>query len=266
MRFEEIVNAHYKNLNANDQYILRIVSADRKACVKLSINELAQRCNVSRTTILRFTQKLGFEGYSAFKAFLAFEGSEGAVAAVQEQDLVECLYDDMAALKQQVSREKLWPVCALLHRARRVFVYGTGATQKEIAKELQRIFMSLRKYLHIVDGEAELQSLLDDLQAEDVVLLISYSGANSFLKEIVQSLAIRAVPYISLTQCSENFLAQHARCALYVPITPVRIPTGPMGIYNSTVLFFIVADILMRRYVEYIGQQESSQQKDGENV
>ncbi|MDY4308061.1 hypothetical protein SNF32_15765 [Enterococcus mundtii] len=36
----------------------------------MSINELAKQCNVSRTTIMRFCQKLGFDGFSEFKYHL----------------------------------------------------------------------------------------------------------------------------------------------------------------------------------------------------
>ena len=56
MRFEEVANAHYKNLNENDRYILRRICADKEACRNLPIQGLADHCNVSRTTILRFAQ------------------------------------------------------------------------------------------------------------------------------------------------------------------------------------------------------------------
>ena len=157
MRFEEVANAHYKNLNENDRYILRRICADKEACRNLPIQGLADHCNVSRTTILRFAQKLGFEGYSAMKAFLAFEAQE--IPQEETRDMTACLYADMEALREQVAPERTAPVCRLMAAASRIFVYGTGATQKEIAKEMQRMFMSLHKYLNLIDGEAELQNL-----------------------------------------------------------------------------------------------------------
>ena len=255
MRFEEVANAHYKNLNENDRYILRRICADKEACRNLPIQGLADHCNVSRTTILRFAQKLGFEGYSAMKAFLAFEAQE--IPQEETRDMTACLYADMEALREQVAPERTAPVCRLMAAASRIFVYGTGATQKEIAKEMQRMFMSLHKYLNLIDGEAELQNLLADLQPQDMLLLISFSGENAFLQDMVQKLAIRGVPYISMTSLSENFLAQHAKLALYIPITPVKTLQGE---YYSTVLFFVAVDILMRRYIEY---DRDMKQKDG---
>jgi RpiR family glv operon transcriptional regulator len=255
MRFEEIANAHYHELNDNDRYILHIINQDRKGCQGRSINELAQRCHVSRTTILRFAQKLGFEGYSALKAFLSFE-DEHEVAVQGEADLAAGLYRDMETLKSQATTPQMAKICGMIDQAERIFVYGTGATQKELAKELQRIFMRIRKYVQTVDGEAEMDNLLADLRPGDLMVLISYSGMNVFLQGIIRQLAVKGVPYVSITKLSENLLAREAAAAVYVPVTPIQLASGE---YNSTALFFAAVDLIMRRYVEYMRRGRTQQ-------
>jgi RpiR family glv operon transcriptional regulator len=66
-------------------------------------------------------------------------------------------------------------------------------------------------------------------------------------------MAMRGVPYVSLTSLRENFLAQNTPYSLYVPITPLVMPSGQH--YNTTVLFFMAADVLMRRFAAYIAEQ-----------
>ena len=258
MRFEEIANAHYENLNENDRYILQQICADKPACRNLSIQALAARCNVSRTTILRFAQKLGFDGYSAMKAFLAFEAE--AVPQAETRDMTSCLYDDIGALQEEMRPAVTTPACALLAEAARIFVYGSGAAQKEIAKEMQRMFMTLHKYLHVIEGEAEFQSLLLDLHPGDAMVLISFSGENPFLQAMVQQLMLQGIPYVSFTRLTGNFLAQHAQTAIHIPITPVQTPYGA---YHTTVLFFVAVDILLRRYVEYGSNRKN---EDGKTI
>ncbi|MBP2632250.1 MAG: MurR/RpiR family transcriptional regulator [Firmicutes bacterium] len=251
MRLEEVVNKYYEHLNENDLYILKVIFADKKACVNLSINELAERCNVSRTTILRFAQKLGFSGYSEFKVFLSWQEDEEQTPA--EKNYVQCLYDDIDIIRKNMGTVAMEEICQILHDAKRVFVYGTGAAQKEIGKEMQRTFLILRKYLHVIEGETELENVMVDMDYDDVVIIISCSGNRSFLKDIVHTLQIHGVKYMSMTNLTNNFLAQNTKYNLYVPSTILKVPTGIL--YNSTALFFIVADILFREYIAYVEKQ-----------
>lgn len=54
MKLEELVNKYYANLNNTDLLIWKYIYNHKKACQNYSINELAEKCNVSRTTIMRF--------------------------------------------------------------------------------------------------------------------------------------------------------------------------------------------------------------------
>lgn len=73
MRLEELVNRHYDQLNSTDRMIWKYVYNNKNFCINCSINELAEKCNVSRTTIMRFAQKLSLSGYSELKLILKGE-------------------------------------------------------------------------------------------------------------------------------------------------------------------------------------------------
>ena len=73
MKLEELVNRNYQQLNDNDLYIWNYIIHHRKECERLSIDELALRCSVSRSTILRFSKRLGLKGYAEFKVFLRID-------------------------------------------------------------------------------------------------------------------------------------------------------------------------------------------------
>jgi len=88
-----------------------------------------------------------------------------------------------------------------------------------------------------------------------VVVIISYSGSKEFLKDIVHRLQMKQVAYVSLTNLSNNFLAQNTTYDLYIPSTPFNLPHG--GVFNSTVLLFLVVDLLFRCYVQQLAGLES---------
>ena len=71
--YQELINKHYNILNENDIYIWNYISNNKKECESLSIDNLAHKCNVSRTTILRFAQKISLKGYSELKLYLKLE-------------------------------------------------------------------------------------------------------------------------------------------------------------------------------------------------
>ena len=70
MKLEELINKHYDQLNANDFHIWNYISNNKHECQKMAIDQLAYKCNVSRTTILRFAQKISLKGYSELKLYL----------------------------------------------------------------------------------------------------------------------------------------------------------------------------------------------------
>ena len=76
MQLDELVNEHYRRLNENDLYIWNYISSHRKECEKLAIDQLAFRCNVSRTTILRFAQKISLKGYGELKVLLKMDNQK----------------------------------------------------------------------------------------------------------------------------------------------------------------------------------------------
>ena len=59
MQLNELVNLHFDDLNESDLYIWNYINNHREVCKKITIEDLGTKCNVSRTTILRFSKKLG---------------------------------------------------------------------------------------------------------------------------------------------------------------------------------------------------------------
>ena len=70
MQFDELVNSHRNNFSDTDMAIARYIFQHRKEVKRISIHNLAKDCAVSSTAIVRFSQKLGFDGFGELKAIL----------------------------------------------------------------------------------------------------------------------------------------------------------------------------------------------------
>ena len=67
---ENIYNNFYSKLTENEIYIFDYIMKHSQKVRKMSITELATILAVSKSTISRFTQKIGFSGYAEFKFYL----------------------------------------------------------------------------------------------------------------------------------------------------------------------------------------------------
>lgn len=250
INFNEIINKNYSKLNENDLYILKFISNNTKECTNLSINDLAEKCNVSRTTILRFTQKLGFKGYSEFKVFLRWEEEK---EDEEDKDYINEFYLDFEETKKHLKQRNLKEISELIYKAERVFIYGTGMTQTAVAKEMQRTFLVASKYFYVVEGEMELRTVVSDITEKDLLIIISLSGNREFLKEVTNGLKIRGIKYISMTKISDNMLARNASYNLYISTTTIAVDKGRY--HEATAFFFLLVDILFRQYLKYVKAQ-----------
>ncbi|MDU6791843.1 MAG: MurR/RpiR family transcriptional regulator, partial [Anaerococcus sp.] len=70
MKFEDLIKENKEKFTQTDLLIIDFIINNEDKKLDLSINDLAKKCLTSRTSILRFSKKLGFDGYSEFKYFL----------------------------------------------------------------------------------------------------------------------------------------------------------------------------------------------------
>lgn len=79
MRLEEIINRHKTELGTTDLLIWKYIYNHRAQVRHMSIHELARVCSVSSTTVVRFAQKLGMDGFGELKAVMKLEDTPSLV-------------------------------------------------------------------------------------------------------------------------------------------------------------------------------------------
>ncbi|KAA6447863.1 MurR/RpiR family transcriptional regulator [Bacillus swezeyi] len=254
MQLEELMNKHYKKLNENDFHILKYILNHQDNCYKLGINELAKKCNVSRTSILRLSQKLDFSGYSEFRVFLKWEAEK------QEEEREDCrsfesLMRDMESSIKYLKNTDMRNICKLIDEADRIFVYGSGTAQTSCAYELQRMFIAQHRYLTVIRDQIEFELMLPDLSTDDLIIIISLSGETPSLIPQAQTLSAKGIPFISLTNLKNNLLAQLTPYNLYA--TSQTVTVYPKTELTAFAPFFLVGEALFRSYVDYAEEKKT---------
>ncbi len=251
MRLEELMNQYSDRLSENDLYIWNYVEKHKKQCENMTIEQLASKCNVSRTTILRFTKKLSLKGFGEFKVHLKMENDDSRRETSKAVKVCMSYETMMRDMIQQDFR----PIIETIYHADRIFVYGTGMVQRTVAKEMKRLFYHGRKNFFDFNGGDEFRALLKELNNRDLLIMISVSGERESLLEFVQKAKIKNVPVISITERLKNPLAQLSDYNLYISTTAVEQNLSSVQ-YKSMTSYFILVEMLMLRYLEYLEEKE----------
>ena len=245
MRIYELVNENYKHLNKNDLYIWSYISNHIKECSNLSIEELAKRCNVSRTTILRFSKKLGLKGYSELKVILSMEKKVQPNSEIR-QDLI---FDVYRSYMDYLKAFDFTSVLAKVHKAKNLYVHSTGAVQDSVAEELKRSFLMVNKLFFDISSASEKDAFLGIITPKDLVFIISYSGESQSMIEFARQLKISNVSIVSITANKNNSLTHIADDCLYVDAGNVDNPLGAR--FESLVSYYILIDYMSVSYMQY---------------
>lgn len=247
MKLEELVDKYYVDLNANDLYIWKYISQHKWDCQNLSIQELAKRCNISHMTIIRFAQKLKLKGYSELKVYLRWEANEQVAF---DDKVIDDVSADYLKLIEYIKNQDFHRIFDMFDQADRIFIYGTGEIQKNVAKEFKRIFMYRQKIVHLIEGNDETAIISNFLTDKDVIILISLSGSSTLIKNFAHTLKQHGVNLISITRMEPNDLALIADENLYVTTRQYNTGRGS-DLYGSNTSFFILIELLFMKYLQY---------------
>lgn len=247
MKLEELINSNYKKLNENDIYILKYILQNKVECSNLGINELAKRCNVSKTTILRCIKKLEFEGYSEFKVYLKWRKND--LNNNSNNNIIEKLTTDINQTINYFKNRDFTEICKLIYNAEKIFVYGTGAPQRVVAQALKQTFFAVNKYLYVIEGEGEFEGLIDKITKKDIVIIISLSGNTVSLENSINQLSLKGIEYLSITKLINNNLSTKTPYNLYSTTSEFTLDNGKN--YETFSIFYILIEVLFRHYVNY---------------
>lgn len=251
MTFTELINKYYDNLNKNDLYICQYITTHKKECSKLTIDELAARCNVSRTTILRFSQKLSLNGYSELKVYLKMENEKNEV---DNADLLNEVCENYHKVIDDFKSRDYTNICRMIHDAKRVFVYGTGSMQMSVAREMQRKFLNAQKCIYQVEGTNGMNILLNMVESGDLVIVISLSGESEHVVSFVRNLKLKNIPVIAFTKLKSNALARMSDENLYVETSLINSEVNESC--ETSIPFFMIIEILMIKYMIFKNKLE----------
>ncbi len=255
MQLDEIINKHKQDLNATDMVIWKYIVMHRQTVRHISIHELARACSVSSTTIVRFAQKLGLDGFGELKAVLKMEEATGEV---YHEDVLKDLGNFYIQTGQKLMARNFDAASKLVHEANRIFTYASGYVQSNVVQELKRLFFYDNVLIYEIRGREEFNAIVQNVTKDDCFIFISFSGESPNVTDFAQQLQLRDIPLVSITKLHDNTLASLSTVNLYV--SPARFQLDKEGDgrppFQSMMPYFLLLEIWYVKYRMYLHQKE----------
>lgn len=252
MTLDRIVEDNYHHLNENDLYIWQYIVHHKRECQKMSIKDLAHNCNVSHTSILRFTKKLGLEGFSELKVHLKWDLAQKSDFS---QKIIDATGHELEETINMMTNSDYTNILEMIDNADRVFIYATGVLQNNMAKELRRIFLYAKKVLHLIGNGTEVDTVLNNVTSNDVFIIISLSGDNETAVTLAKALKGLHVPRIGICKNGRSLLSKYCDEMITFRYSDFKVGMSDI-LYGSTSHLFVITDFLFLKYLEYIQDKD----------
>ncbi|MDD3252801.1 MAG: MurR/RpiR family transcriptional regulator [Lachnospiraceae bacterium] len=264
------IRERYDRMSRTEKQISDYVLSGLKNCLGMTAMDIAAQSGVSSASVIRYVQRLGFDGLEGFKLALAAEGGQET-----EEDLVDPIIskednlDTMchklevlfgASLQDffyQLDKEALEQAIQKIKGARQIYLMGIGASMMpayDLFHKLRRAGFSANFYQDL-NMMVEFFNYIDE---RDVIIAFSYSGQSQELLYACNIAKQQKAEVVAVTRRRDSALQDLADICLFVPD---REAVMRIGAFTSLHTSLMMGDLL------YMGAiQENLEQIEAELI
>lgn len=272
-----LIRERYSSLSAVEKRIADYVFESGEAILEMSSQEVSKKLGSSSASLVRFSRKLGYDGFSQFKQKLS------AAYAMHAED--DRYYDEVSdaetplsiknKLKVRInhmvettntalSDETMISVVSCLDKVEVIFVFGIGASAI-VAQDIFQKFSRIGKQVYFLQDTHLLVSSLSVQKDQAAFIGISMKGETKEVIELANVVKSMQVPMIAITSNEKSTLGQLSDYVLHsISGEDFQMRTAAT---MSLMAQLYVVDILFYMYVsEHFGQSYRNLQKTSQAI
>lgn len=225
----QMIRARLEDMAPADRTIGEFILERPDQLAKLSSGALAEETGRSQSSVVKFSQRLGFAGYQELKlAVIEAKAQKWRVPAgvihgsIEKEDgyltiLQKLIGSKLQAMQQTVAvnnEQDIGKTLTAMDEARRIHLAGVGASSL-VARDFSYKLLKLgRSVLHDSDSHIQMANV-STLGRADILVAFSHSGTSIETLRIAEAAIQRNATVISVTGLKENPLARIADINLY---------------------------------------------------
>jgi len=260
------IRSERDQMSAIERRIADFILENAQLLRDYSSQQLATALRISQSSVVKFSQKLGFKGYPDLKYSVgeavarADNGDEAVVAAAATQDANGTNGSQLWRRKSEAEEETrlinppeaVRAVAETIGSAGKVFIIGLGEDDIHARAFAWRLSLLGILTIHNFDT-AHMTASASAATAGDVLLVFSEDGRQNALSQICHQFRKAKGKVITVTRHTSNALRAHADLALLVSAHDERPHIEPL-LYHSALqhlldgIFVILCEGNKKRY------------------
>jgi RpiR family carbohydrate utilization transcriptional regulator len=257
------IRTKYHTLSPTQKQIADFVLNNAEQVILFSLSDLAEKCETSETTILRFLRKLGFDSYQVFRVRIAQDMSNHSTQAIYEeihvedtidqikQKVVMSTVDSIQDLDNLLTAELLEKVTKLILKANRILFCGVGASGV-IAMDAYHKFLRLGFDVSFCNDTHFMSIACANADANTLVVAISHSGESRDILEAVHLAKEHRAKVVAMTSFLHSSVTKMADAVLPSSSNETKYRSDAMV---SRILQLVIIDILYVTVVLRLGHK-----------
>ena len=246
-KIQTLINNKINLLTTTEQSFAQYVIEYPEKLTEIStIANLSKESGFSVGSIVRFTKKLGFEGYSEFKFFIANNIID--IDANDNQNYLDSLLSiyvqEMTLIKNQLNLDDVNNLVDKLKNSDTILIVGKNNSYTA-AKQFQLRLNRMGYKAISFEDESTIFNYTDILKPNDLVVLFSISGhGSSEYSSIIEGFQNNDIPLSLITMDKNSDIYNLANDSIYIPNK--SIAKNHMAL-DGQILFLFIVDILIHK-------------------
>ena len=276
MSILKILGAKIDAMTQADRQIARFILDHPERMLGMSSAALAEATGRSQSSVVKFSQKLGYEGYQQLKLDVnkakaqEFHAPAGVIHGTIDasdsyltilQKLIGSKLLSMRETSAVNTEETIDSALDALVGARRIQLAGVGASSL-VARDFSYKLLKLGRTV-LVDSDSHIQiSNASALNSEDLLIAISHSGRSVETLRIAELAKTRGATLLSVTGLQPNPLLDLADVNLFTVADEERVRSSAITSRDAQLMLMDMLFILLLRRqadaYDYIHRSEAA--------
>lgn len=242
------IREKYGQMSKAEKKLSDYILSDSKNFLGMTAADIAEKSSVSSATVIRYVQKLGFEGLESFKLALAASSAQET-----EEDMVDPIIsteDDLDTLCHkldvmitsefqdffyQLDKDALSKAIKAVKKARRIYLMGIGASMLPAYD----LFHKLRRADFPADFYQDINMMVEFfnyVDERDVIIAFSYSGQSQEVLYACRIAKQQKALVIAITRRRDSPLQDLADICLFVPDNEAVLRIGAFTSLHTSLM------------------------------
>ncbi len=273
--FKQLIATEYDQLPRNQKAVADYLIKHLQEAAFLSVVEIGERSGVSKATVVRFAQRLGFDGFMPFRSALQ-QAVRQAYANTDRFQLIdeaggESVYkvarQDVSNINKTIENLNIVAfnqIADLLASSSTIYTYGLGVSSLVSQIMSYSLNQVANRAFSVQDGQLSFEEQLMYMTPEDALVCLSFPPYSKRTIEAAEMARKKGVKVVGITDLQTAPVTEH--CNHYICVESENLLfTNSIAALSVTVNALITEIALRNREdaLHYIREVNDLMQKSG---